>query len=158
MCIALPQTRLSTQGWIQQHKGLLTGPFSPDNHMPSTSKDIGLGRSPLGRDVMTWDLGQQQSNRKGRCLSGPFSSKPHSAVIPNPNLRCHTYPSTFVASSQGHKQELWSVEMTQWKTPTPPRLSSDLHLHEYYAALTLQTHTHTKYKKLRHSFPCKQNP
>lgn len=57
MCIPLPQTRLSTQGAIQQHKGLLTGPFSPDNHMPSTSKDTGLGRSPLGRDVMTeiWD-------------------------------------------------------------------------------------------------------
>lgn len=57
MCIPLPQTRLSTQGSIQRHKGLLTGPFGPDNHMPSTNKDIGLGRSPLGRDVMTeiWD-------------------------------------------------------------------------------------------------------
>lgn len=39
----LPQTQLSAQGAIQQHKGLLTGPFSPDSHMPSISKDTGLG-------------------------------------------------------------------------------------------------------------------
>lgn len=47
MCRPLPQTALSTQGAIQQHKG----PFSPDNHMPFHKQGHRLG-------VVTFRKGQ----------------------------------------------------------------------------------------------------